>query len=183
MPAAPPGAIPSRAGFTLLELLVVIGLVGALAALFLGAGTRAVESGRRARARAELAALAAALESYRREHGDYPRTERTAVLTAALVGRRGPTGEAAGGRCLLELARLRFAEDRDPLTDTSAQLADPWGRPYRYAYRSQSPWANPRFVLFSAGPDGEAAPLGAGGFHDGAEAANRDNLTAEDTGR
>ena len=76
--AARPRAGPSArrrlgaGGFTLLELLVVIGLVATLGSLLLGGGRYAFESGRIARARAELAAWSASLEDYRVAHGDYP---------------------------------------------------------------------------------------------------------------
>lgn len=180
MPPAPPGAVSRRAGFTLLELLVVVALVASLAALLLGAGRRAVETGRIARARAELATLSAALDSYRREHGDYPRTTSPAELLQALTGRRGPTGEPTQGRCLIELARYSVGRGRDPFTEPATELLDPWGRPYRYAYRSRSPWTNPRFVIYSAGPDGaDAAELLPGGFADSSVDANLDNLLPE----
>jgi hypothetical protein len=57
-------------------------MVATLGSLLLGGGQSAFESGRSARARAELSAWAAALESYRGAHGDYP-------LSLAVV--TGPT--------------------------------------------------------------------------------------------
>lgn len=129
-------------GFTLLELLIVIALVATLSGLLLGGGRHALESGRVARARAELAAWSATLESYRASHGDYPRS--------------------------LDLV------PRAPATPV-----DPWNHLYRYAYKSQSPWTNPAYVLFSIGPDGTASEsLRAGGFADAAAAGNADNLYA-----
>ncbi|MES1166815.1 MAG: type II secretion system protein [Pseudomonadota bacterium] len=61
-------------GFTLVEILVVIAIVSLLTATALPAmrGTRERTAG--ARARAELALIAQALESYRRVYGDYPQT-------------------------------------------------------------------------------------------------------------
>ncbi|HRJ47291.1 MAG TPA: type II secretion system protein GspG, partial [Opitutaceae bacterium] len=140
---------------------------------------RVGESSRASRAQAELAALSVALEDYRRAHGDYPRTDDAARLLQALIGRRDPLMNNTTGRSLLDLAAYRTEDGRDPLADEGARLADPWGRPYRYAYRSQLPWNNPAYVLYSPGPDGADAPaLLPGGFPDSAAEANHDNLHA-----
>jgi general secretion pathway protein G len=171
MSLAPPGANPARAAFTLLELLSVITIIALLAGLVIGVGRRAAESGKVARARAELAVLGAALESYKRTHGDYPRTEDEAQLLRALLGRRGPVAEKAiDGRALIETARFTIAGD---------VLLDPWGQSYVYFYKTTAPWSNSSYVLYSAGPDGRENPrLLAGGFPDAAGAGNADNIHA-----
>ena len=80
MPKAPPGATSKRSAFTLLELLAVISLSAILAGIMLGVGRRASEAGKVARAKAELAVLSAALESYNHTYGDYPQTDRKSVV-------------------------------------------------------------------------------------------------------
>jgi len=164
----------------LVELLAVITVLAILTGLVVGMGWRAVESGRVARARAELAALAVALEAYKRQYGDYPRTDDAARMLQALLGRLGPTGTALAGRPLLEPARYARVGSLDPFTDDTALLADPWDRAYRYAYRvPASGWTNPSFVLWSAGPDGrDVALLATGGYPDPAAADNADNFWA-----
>ncbi|RXK56305.1 type II secretion system protein [Oleiharenicola lentus] len=170
----------SRGAFTLLELLVVIGLIAILTGLVLGAGRRASDAGKASRARAELTALAAALDAYRLAHGDYPRTDEPARLLQALIGKRGPDHQVITSRAFVEVARLQTADARDPFTDDSAVLLDPWGRPYRYAYKSQAPWTNSAPVLHSAGPDGtDTTSLTAGGFPDRSASGNADNLYAD----
>jgi general secretion pathway protein G len=171
MTLAPPGANPARAAFTLLELLSVIAIIALLAGIVIGAGRRATESGKSARARAELAVLGAALENYKRTYGDYPRTEDEAQLLRALLGRRGPVADAViTGRTLIEADRFTIAGD---------VLLDPWGRTYVYAYKTTTPWSNSSYVLYSAGPDGRENPrLLAGGFPDAAGEGNADNIHA-----
>lgn len=171
MTLAPPGANPARAAFTLLELLSVITIIALLAGIVLGFGRRAAESGRIARARAELAVLGAALENYKRTFGDYPRTEDEAQLLRALLGGGGPAADGVNkGRSLIETARFTIAGD---------VLLDPWGRPYAYAYQAIAPWSNPSYVLYSAGSDGRENPrLLAGGFPDPGGDGNADNLYA-----
>src|SRR5687768_3533093 len=99
---------PSRASgrretaFTLLELLAVSALIAILSAIILGVGGRASESGKTARVKAELAAIGAALEAYKRAYGDYPRTDDEGQLLRALLGQRGPVSAATvNGRALL----------------------------------------------------------------------------------
>jgi len=180
MSARPPGGAAPRAGFTLLELLAVLGVIAILAGIVLGVARRATASGHEARARAELAVIAGALEAYRREQGDYPRTDDAALLGQALLGRRDPDGRAIATSPVLEWQKLTWAEARDPRTDPAARLLDPWGRPYRYAYRvPPAGWSNSGFVLYSAGPDGRDQPaLLPGGYPDLAAEGNADNLWA-----
>jgi len=167
------------AGFTVLELLLVIAVIAVLGALVLGAGRYARESGRASRATAELAGLAAALESYRLEQGDYPQTDQPARLLQALIGRRGPTGAAIAAGAMLEAGRFSTGSGADPFLNDAAELIDPWGAPYRYAYKSALPWDNPGYVLYSAGPDGlVSAALLSGGFPNPTLPANVDNLWA-----
>lgn len=171
MSLAPPGANPARAAFTLLELLSVITIIALLAGLVIGVGRRAAESGKIARAKAELAVLGAALENYRRTHGDFPRTDDEAQLLRALLGRRGPiTDTAIHGRALIETTRFMIGGD---------VLLDPWGRAYVYVYKTVAPWSNSSYVLYSAGPDGrENSRLLAGGFLDAAGTGDEDNIHA-----
>jgi type II secretory pathway pseudopilin PulG len=160
--------------------LVVLTLIAALAAIVVGAGRRALEAGRVARAQAELAALAAALEAYRLHHGDYPRTGDHHTLVQALLGRLDPTGTVIepAGRAWLELSKFGL----DPAAVTAAtavELLDPWGQPYRYAYRTLANWTNSSFVLHSHGPDGAgASALAPGGYFDDGAAENADNVVA-----
>jgi prepilin-type N-terminal cleavage/methylation domain-containing protein len=166
-------------GFTLLEVLVVIGLIAVLTGLVIGAGRHASETGRSSRACAELVVMAAALESYKATHGDYPRTDVPARLLQSLIGKRGPNYQPLAMRPLLDIARFTTSGGLDPFVSDSAAVLDPWGQSYRYAYKSQAPWSNPSYALYSAGPDGEdAAILHSGGFPDRTAAGNVDNIYA-----
>jgi len=72
----------SSSAFTLVELLVVFGIILILAGLVLSTVGYARKKGARARAETEIAAMAAACESYKSDNGVYPRTSRTDTFTA-----------------------------------------------------------------------------------------------------
>lgn len=150
-----------------------------LTGIAIGVGRHALASARLSRARAELMVLSTALESYRAAYGDYPRTSDPKHLLQSLLGRRGPDYAAITGPARLELAKLNLTGGLDPFTNESAELLDPWDQPYRYAYKSVTPWSNAGYVLYSAGPDGVASEgLLAGGFPEVAAPANQDNVYA-----
>src|SRR4051812_6524170 len=60
-------------GFTLVELLVVIGIIMTLAAILLPALNTAYRNASRARMAGDLQAIVTALEAYKADFGDYPR--------------------------------------------------------------------------------------------------------------
>ena len=58
--------------FTVIELLVVMSIITVLAGLVLATSGYVQEKSKRSRAEAEIAALSAALESYKADMGVYP---------------------------------------------------------------------------------------------------------------
>jgi general secretion pathway protein G len=67
-----PIKLRSLSSFTLIELLVVMVIIAILAALTLAAYTGVFKTAARARARSEITAISAALESYKTDNGVYP---------------------------------------------------------------------------------------------------------------
>ena len=59
--------------FTLIELIVVVGIIAILSALVLSTVGYARKKGARARAETEIAAMSAACENYKADNGVYPR--------------------------------------------------------------------------------------------------------------
>ena len=125
-------------GFTLLELLVVLGVIGLLAALFLpttGAARGAVQ---RAQTQARFAQWAAAMELFRQEYGHYPAVATDgkvdpAKFAPALMGRLNLAGDAlppeapeaalAGNHRRLSFVTVSMAE----LTPDAGALVDAFG--------------------------------------------------------
>lgn len=129
----------TRAGYTLLEMLLVIALLGTLAALVVpGMATRTAH-GDRTRALADMHAIAERLELYRLDGGRYPTTAQGLV---ALVERPTTPPEP---------------RHWNPNGYLDAVPTDPWGSPYVYAATDAH-----GFWLRSLGADGTAGGAGAG---------------------
>lgn len=123
------------AGFTLLELLVVMVIIGLLAGYvgpkyFAQIGKSEVKA-----ARAQIDALEKALDQYRLDAGHYPNSEQG---LAALM--RQPAGEARW--------QGPYLKKEVP--------ADPWGSAYQY----RQPGEHGEFDLFSFGKDGKSGGEG-----------------------
>ncbi len=167
-----------KLAFTLIELLAVITIIGILSGIVIGVGRYASATGKGARAKVELAAISSALEGYKRQYGDYPRTDIPAELLQALVGKLGPSRNALSpqGRVLLDLALFTTDDVGDPLSKATLSLADPWGSAYRYHYFANA--GQRTYILYSIGPDSSAiAPLSLS-IQNRDEAANLDNIYA-----
>ena len=87
------GSVGRSAGFTLTELLVVIGIIVLLAAIVIPMALKAYAKGRRARTAADLQSISVALDAYKADFGDYPRVGANqagaATLGLALIGPYG----------------------------------------------------------------------------------------------
>jgi general secretion pathway protein G len=124
-----------EAGFTLLELLVVIVIIGLLAGYVAPRYFSQVGKSEVQVARAQIDSLEKALDQYRLDTRHYPSAEQG---LDALVTK--PEGEASWSGPYLK----------------KAVPADPWGRAYVY----RVPGAKGEFDLFSLGKDGK--PGGSG---------------------
>jgi general secretion pathway protein G len=129
-------------GFTLLELLVVMVIIGLLAGYVGPRLFSQIGKSENKAAKAQLTAIEAALDQYRIDTGRYPSSEQG--LAALMVK---PANESRWGGPYL----------RKQLPD------DPWGRPYMY----KQPGDHGEFDLYSYGKDGQV-----GGTDDAADVTN-----------
>lgn len=130
-------------GFTLLELLVVVAIIGLLAAYVGPRYFTQIGRSEQAVAKSQIEGFAKALHTYRIDVGQYPSTqEGLAALMAP------PAIASASGKW------------RGPYLEKAVPM-DPWGKPYTY----RSPGSQGQdFELTSYGKDGRA-----GGSDDAAD--------------
>ena len=74
--------------FTLIELVLVVGIITVLSALVLSTVSYARKKAARARAETEIAALSAGLENYKADNGIYPRDPTANTVTDKLNAKR-----------------------------------------------------------------------------------------------
>src|SRR5437016_2408778 len=81
-----------RAGFSLIELLVVLGIILVLAGILIPVVIHSMHSANRSRIAADLQSVTVALEQYRQDWGDYPRLDPASPGTGAAVLERATMG-------------------------------------------------------------------------------------------
>jgi len=166
------GALHKRRynAFTLIELIVVVGIIIVLTGLVLSTVGYARKKGARARGETEIAAMSAACENYKADNGVYPQqASSTDVLDARLSGNpstyqtaslylyeqlsgdisgtRNPTGKSY----MIFKPNMLFPADQ---TQNVQYLQDPFGNSYGYstiqaATQNTTKGYNPTFDLWT----------------------------------
>lgn len=122
------------AGFSLVELMVVIFIMGLLATLVIVNVAPVGEQSRISKARSDVAAFESALEMYSLDMYTYPSTDQgLEALKLPPSGANAATYRPGG-----YIKRMR---------------TDPWGNAYRYELPGRR--SGGAYDVYSAGPDGE----------------------------
>ena len=134
----PARAARRHAGFTLIEIMVVVVIMGVLAALLVPRLMGRTDDARILAAKQDIATLMQALKLYLLDNQRYPTTEQG---LQALIARPSNGPQPANWKTGGYIDRLN---------------KDPWGNPYQYA----SPGTRSEVDIFSYGADGQ--PGGSG---------------------
>ncbi len=123
-------------GFTLIELMVVIVILGILAGMIVPKIMDRPEEARRTKASVDIGGIAQALKLYKLDNGKYPTTEQglTALVEPPAVGSLAKKWREGG------------------YLDKKSVPKDPWDNDYVYI----SPGLHGDFDLMSYGADGQA---------------------------
>jgi general secretion pathway protein G len=125
----------SSAGFTLLEILVVVAILGLLIGLVAPAALRQLSGARNSVAKQSIERISSVLDLYKLDTGSYPTSEQG---LAALVQKPGGIDNWNG-----------------PYLKGDALPTDPWN--HAYVYRSPSERMGHDFDLCSLGASGNAS--------------------------
>lgn len=159
-----------RTAFTLIEVLVVMAIVAALAGLILSTAGYVQKKGQRSRAEAEIAAMSAALENYKADNGAYPRDSVTDGLNVATTNASdyNPaslklyeylSGDTTHDRIAERKTYFSFKPNQLSPADQTHPVTfvrDPFGNPYGYSTANAANLNgtlgyNPTFDLWSIG--------------------------------
>jgi general secretion pathway protein G len=126
----------AQRGFTLIELMVVLVIIGVLASLIVPSVLDRVDEAKVTAARTDVNSLMEALKRYRLDNQRYPTSEQGLQALAA----KPTTGP--------------IPPNWKPTLDKLPN--DPWGRPYQFA----NPGVKGPIDVFSYGADGQAGGEG-----------------------
>lgn len=125
----------SDAGFSLVELMVVVFIMGLLATLIIINVAPVGEQSRVNKAQADISAIESALEMYSLDMRNYPSADLGLTALQTAPSSIDTSTYRPGGY----IKRLRI---------------DPWGNDYQYALPGER--SGGRYDVFSLGPDGQA---------------------------
>jgi general secretion pathway protein G len=128
-------ALRQQRGFTLIEIMVVVIIIGLLAALVVPQLLSRVDDARVTKARTDIQALSTALTMYKLDNYTYPGTDQ-------------------GLRALVQKPDSDTAKNWRPggYLSGGAVTKDPWGNDYQYGYPGTH---GGDFDLYSLGADGQ----------------------------
>ena len=130
---SPVSCLRSKVGFTLIEIMLVVIIIGVLAAMVVPRLVGRTEQAKVARAKSDLSAIGLALDLYELDVGRHPES------LDELVAKDPPSSAAEGTKWNGPYLKKGLPKD-------------PWGRAYAYQRQSQH---NQDYDLSSLGPDGK----------------------------
>jgi general secretion pathway protein G len=132
----------TRAGFTLVEILVVMAIIAILVGITIGVAGAVSSGSAEAKAKAEIGQLQIEIDLYKADRGTYPSTRVVSGL---------PTVDSG----LYDWFEGKYGADRiyetTEVDPNGNYPVDPWGNPYIYIYQPANPFV---FTIGSLGPDG-----------------------------
>lgn len=162
-------ALKVAGGFSLVELLVVISIIGLLAGLTSATVSRALEAGKKAKAKGDLTAIVAAVKAYKNEYGRFPSTAGpsddehlyAAYATGQAKFSTRPYGPSA------DLIAILCGENRNDLNPKKVKFLEPGklSESGSEKYVWLDPWGLAEYcVMFDSNEDGGVEYYGDGNW-------------------
>lgn len=122
-----------RLGYTLIEVLVVVLIISILIGLLLPVGQTVLDKMRISRAKADIAKIEAAAESYNSTHGAYPLETASDTVPVSKLE--------------------EFMDFPAKQVSSTNEFMDPWGQAYKYKRHGTN---HPSFIdMAASGPDAQ----------------------------
>ena len=188
-------------GYSLLEVMGVLTILVILGGISYGTFSGIQAAKMKSIAKAEIALISQALNSFYSKYGDYPVTEgvekNAITLSKSLLGWKIFKGNPPkmidlteippeGIEAFIEVSKLLYTGNlslSDKAIPNNVQFIDPWGNPYVYAYKDSKNWDNYTFIIYSKGPDGIDEKIDENGVQNEqfkSRGRNADNIYLED---
>ena len=146
----PPRALSGTAGFTFIEIMVVVAILAILAALVVPRIMGRTDDAKRTAAKVQIRSIEGALQLYKLDNGIYPTTEQ-------------------GLKALVEKPAIGVVPKKWKIGGYLPKLPeDPWGNPYKYLSPAQTAVQSSgqgstlkaEYEIISLGTDGEVGGEG-----------------------
>lgn len=151
-------------GFSLVELLVVVSIIGLLVGLSATVIPRALEAGDKAKAKGDLMAIVAAVKAYKQEYGRFPSTAGTtddehvyaSYATSQIKFSTKPYGRSS------DLIAILCGEDKNQLNPKKIRFLETAKMDSQYVWKD--PWGQEYCVMFDTNDDGGVEYWGDGNW-------------------
>jgi len=160
------GIRADQAGFTLVELLVVITIIGLLVGLVSVAVPKAIESGMKAKAKGELTAIVSAVKAYKQEYGRFPSSATASDdehLYASYCTSQSKFSTQPFGPTK-DLVEILSGNNLNNLNPKQVRFLEATGASSTFVWLD--PWGKEHCVMFDTNEDGGVEYWGSGNWQD-----------------
>ncbi len=125
-------ALKSPRGFTMIELLVVVAIIGVLMSLLFPAVQGALDAAKKAQAKNDVVQIATAIVAYDTEYGRLPDSNSPQTVSGNVLGALTASNTNLNPRRIIFLEVLNYKKGKGGLSSNGI-FVDPWSNSYYVA--------------------------------------------------